>query len=138
MSIAISDLPGMQKTDIDRLQNLGITNIEQLLVMGKNKQDRELLAQKIGVSSRYVHKWFALADLAHLPSVGVEYCGLILHSGIISVAQLSQCNAPQLQKQILKLQVANLHRRDLCPSFSLIQSWIQEAKQDKDSNRFKA
>lgn len=128
MSIALSDLPGMQKTDIDKLQNLGITDTKQLLTIGKNKQARELLAQKIGVNARYVHKWFALADLASLPSVGIEYCGLILHSGILSVVQLSQCQPHQLQRQILRLQVANLRRRDLCPSFSLIQTWIQEAK----------
>jgi len=128
MSIALSDLPGMQKTDIDKLQNLGITDTQQLLTVGKNKREREILAQKMGINARYVHKWFALADLAHLPSVGVKYCGLILHSGILSVTQLSQCQAHQLHRQILRLQVANFRRKDLCPSFSLIQTWINEAK----------
>lgn len=130
MSMTLLELPGMQKSDINKLHTVGIINRQQLLMMGKNKEARELLAQRIGVKARYVHKWFALADLARLPSVGVKYCGLILHSGILSVAQLSQCQPHQLQRQILRLQVANFRSRDLCPPFSLIQTWINEAKKD--------
>ena len=69
-----------------------------------------------------------MADLARVPSVGCDYCGLILHSGIISVDQLSQTSVSFLHQQILKLQVATLQRKDLCPSPDVVKTWINEAR----------
>ncbi|NEO63853.1 MAG: DUF4332 domain-containing protein, partial [Moorea sp. SIO4G2] len=39
---------------------------------------------------QYVNKWVALADLARIPSIGCQYCGLVLHAGICSLTQLAQ------------------------------------------------
>ena len=74
------------------------------------------------------NKWVALADLARIPSVGCQYCGVLLHVGIISVGQLAQTPLPRLHQQILQLQVATTQRRDLCPSRSEMQVWINQAR----------
>lgn len=66
--------------------------------------------------------------MACLPSVGCKYCGLLLHSGISSISQLTQIPVYRLQKQILRLQVGMMQRRDLCPTVAEVQQWIQEAQ----------
>jgi len=100
----------------------------ELLKFAVNDQKQKELAFKIGVNLKNVLKWVALADLSRVESVGSQYCGLILHSGILSTAQLSEVYPPKLYEKVLRLQVATLRRKDLCPSIGLVQTWIREAK----------
>jgi len=99
-----------------------------LLEQGKTVQEKLMLATKLQVHIQYVNKWVALADLARIPSVGTQYCGLLLHAGIASVIQLANTPPHRLHQQILRLQVATLQRRDLCPAVEQVQKWIGQAK----------
>ncbi len=55
-----------------------------------------------------------------------QYCGLLLHSEVGSVAQLVQIPVPRLHRQVLRLQVATIQRKDLCPSLAQVQTWVRE------------
>lgn len=124
----ISELPGLKATEIELLKSQGIHTTQDLLIKSTTSQAQQALARELKLDIRYLHKWLALADLARIPSVGCTYCGLLLHSGIISLHQLSQTSVHRLHRQILRLQVATMQRQDLCPSLELIQRWILEAK----------
>lgn len=89
---------------------------------------RQALANQLQIHVRYVNKWVALADLARIPSVGCEYCGLLLHSGIVSISQLVQTPVHRLHQQFLRLHVATMQRQDLCPSINVVQKWATEAR----------
>ena len=134
VSVAIDNLPGIPATEVEKLKSEGINSNLDLLKLAKQPERLIHLAQKIGVNLKYLRKWIVLADLASLPSVGSQYCGLLLHASIISSLELSKAHAPQLHRQILRVQVANLRRRDLCPPISLIRKWIKEAQQVNSSN----
>ena len=124
----IEELPGLKQDEIDNLKNKGFISTLTLVKQGKTLQEKLILAQKLQVHVQYVNKWVALADLARIESVGIEYCGLLLHSGIASVVQLMTTPPHRLHKQILRLQVATLQRRDLCPAVERVQQWVQDAK----------
>ncbi|MGK7880445.1 MAG: DUF4332 domain-containing protein [Crocosphaera sp.] len=124
----IEQLPGLSKENQEHLKSLGINNTQDLLQITKTKENKQHLANQLKCQLQLINKWAALADLARVPSVGCDYCGLILHSGIISVNQLSQTSVSFLHRQILKLQVATLQRKDLCPSPDVVKTWINEAK----------
>ncbi len=124
----IEQLPGLSKENQEQLKSLGINNTQDLLKITKTKENKQHLANQLKCQLQLINKWAALADLARVPSVGCDYCGLILHSGIISVNQLSQTSVSFLHRQILKLQVATLQRKDLCPSPDVVKTWINEAK----------
>ncbi|MGH1395116.1 MAG: DUF4332 domain-containing protein [Trichormus sp.] len=124
----IEQLPGLSQQEQSQLQNCGIKTTVGLIQQGRNLEDKLALASKLQVHIQYVNKWVALADLARIPSVGIQYCGLLLHAGIGSVAQLAQTPTHRLHKQILRLQVATMQRRDLCPAIELVQQWSQQAK----------
>ena len=124
----IEELPGLSQDEIDNLKNKGFTSTLALVKQGKTLQDKLILAQKLQVHIQYVNKWVALADLARINSVGIEYCGLLLHAGIASVMQLKNTPPHRLHKQIMRLQVATLQRRDLCPAVERVQQWVQDAK----------
>ena len=128
---AIEELPGLKQDEIDNLKSKGFTNSLALVKQGRTVQEKLILAQKLQIHVQYVNKWVALADLARIPTVGTEYCGLLLHAGIASVIQLTTTPPHRLHKQILRLQVATLQRRDLCPAVELVQQWVQQAKSIK-------
>ncbi|MCA1994155.1 MAG: DUF4332 domain-containing protein [Coleofasciculus sp. S288] len=126
---SIEQLPGLSAQDQSKLRELGITTTGQLLKKANTPQSKQALANQLQIKSQYVNKWVALADLARLPGVSCQYCGLLLHAGISSVTQLAQTPAHRLHQQILRLQVATMQRRDLCPQIEEVTAWIQQARE---------
>ncbi|MDH6059123.1 DUF4332 domain-containing protein [Chrysosporum bergii ANA360D] len=124
----VEQLPGLTQEDQGRLQNCGITTTKELIEQGKTGEARVALANKLEVNIQYVNKWVALADLARIPGIGWQYCGLLLHSGIGSVDQLAQTHTQRLHQQIMRLQVSTMQRRDLCPAMDVVQQWTEQAK----------
>lgn len=129
----IEELPGLNQEELLKLQICGINTTLELVKQSKTLEAKLALSNKLQVHIQYIHKWVALAELASLPSVGIEYCGLLLHAGIISVAQLGEIPTHRLHQQIMRLQVATLQRRDLCPPVELVQQWSQQAKLIRNS-----
>ena len=125
---SIGDLPGLNKPECLLLQKLGIATTGQLLAVAPDAATKHQLAMSLGTKIQYVNKLVALADLARLPGVGCQYNGLLLHIGIISVKQLAQMPADKIHRQLLRLQVATLQRRDLCPDLDRVQTWIGQAR----------
>lgn len=124
----ISQIPGLSPDDQAQLEECGIKTTLQLLKQCNSLSQRQALATRLRVHIHHVNKWVALADLARIPSVGCQYCGLLLHVGIVSSTQLAQTPLYKLHQQILRFQVATLQRRDLCPSKNEMQTWIQQAR----------
>jgi hypothetical protein len=125
---SIGDLPGVSNPERILLENMGITTTGELLAIAPDAATKLQLAIDLGTKIQYVNKLVALADLARLPSVGCQYNGLLLHAGIISTKQLAQMPAHKLHQQLLRLHVATLQRRDLCPQLAQIQTWIKQAR----------
>ncbi len=124
----IEKLPGISDRDRENLQSIGITTTQQLLQKTRTPQTKNEIASQLQIHPQYLSKWIALADLARIPSVGCEYCGIILHSGIISSAQLAQTPASHLHRQITRLYVSMMQRKDLTPPVDRVQVWVREAK----------
>ncbi|MDJ0676551.1 MAG: DUF4332 domain-containing protein [Calothrix sp. MO_167.B42] len=125
---SIEELPGLSPEERSQLLNCGITTTGILMTQANNPAAKVALSNKLKVNLNYLNKWMALADLARIPSVGVQYCGLLLHAGVASVAQLGNIPTHRLHKQVLRLQVATMQRRDLCPTVELVQQWIHQAQ----------
>jgi hypothetical protein len=124
----IEKLPGLSAEEQLQLKNCGVSTTKQLLQTAKTSEARMDLANQLQVHIHHVNKWVALSDLARIPSVGTQYCGLLLHAGVASVAQLATTPIYRLHKQVLRLQVATTQRNDLCPGVEVIQQWVQQAK----------
>ncbi|MBE9094128.1 DUF4332 domain-containing protein [Tychonema sp. LEGE 07203] len=124
----IEHLPGLSNQNQSQLEDCGITTTAQLIRMTKTPAAKALLAHQLQINIRYVSKWVAMAELARIPSVGCQYCGLLLHAGVASASQLAQMPVERLHQQILRLHVATMQRNDLTPSVDRVQQWIQQAK----------
>ncbi|MGC8713102.1 MAG: DUF4332 domain-containing protein [Leptodesmis sp.] len=125
----LQDLPGLSDEQQEQLWNCGIHTTLQLYQQTNTPAKRAALARQLQIHPQYVSKWAAMADLARVPAIGCHYCGLLLHAGIASPEQLARMSVQRLHKQLLRFQVANLQRPDLCPSLQEIQDWIEQSQQ---------
>ena len=132
---SIDRLPGLMLPEQNLLQSEDIKDTKELLKCTKTFESKQSLASKLKLNQKHLNKWIALADLARIPSVSHQYCGLLLHAGIVSVKQLTQTPFPQLHRQIIRLQVATLQRKDLSPTLEQVKRWVEEAAMlDNDSS----
>jgi len=125
---SIDKIPGISLQEQDLLTEHGIHTTQILLSKAFNPQTKNTLASQLKISVKCISKWSALADLARIPSVGYQYCGVILHCGIASVTQLSQTPLQKLHLRVNRLYVANTRQRELTPSVSLVRQWLSEAR----------
>lgn len=126
---AIEELPGVSMQHQCQLKALKITTTLQLLNATRNQSARSELARQLNSHIKYVNKWAALAKLACIPSVGCQYCGLLLHAGISSPQQLALLPATQLHAQLRRLQIKLMQRADLSPNVAQVSQWVLEAKE---------
>ena len=125
----IEQLPGISQQQLQQLKALKITTTLDLIRVTQNQSARLQLSQKLNSHIKYINKWTALAKLASIPSVGCQYCGLLLHAGISSPHQLALLPVAQLHSQLKRLQIKLMQRADLSPDTTQVSQWIVEAKQ---------
>ena len=125
----LDKIPGISVEDCHKLQSAGLHTTKLLLQQSRTDEQRRQLAAQLKMPERWVRKWTALAEFSELPSVGYQYCGLLLHAGVISIEQLATTQVHILHRHVLRLQVTVLQRRDLCPTPGMITQWISEAQQ---------
>ncbi|MFE4107685.1 DUF4332 domain-containing protein [Almyronema epifaneia] len=125
---AIAQLPGLSSQHSAQLEAQKIHTTLQLIQQGRTPSQREQLAAQLSIHIRHVNKWVALADLARIPAVGCRYCGLLLHAGISSSAQLAQTSIHKLYPQIRRFYAAVLRQMQDCPPADKVSQWIQEAR----------
>ncbi len=134
----IDQLPGLDGQDQAKLLACGIQTTQDLWQRTNTLARKQLLAAQLQIHIQHVHKWAALADLARIPIVGCQYCGLLLHAGISSPAQLAETPLQRLHKLILRFYVANLQQPELCPPREELLPWVQQAKEVVQEDKLQA
>jgi hypothetical protein len=125
----IDQLPGLDIQDRLKLRENGIQTTRDLWQKTGTPGKQQLLAAQLQIHLQHVQKWAALVNLARIPIVGCQYCGLLLHAGISSPVQLAEMPLQRLHKLILRFYVATLRQPQLCPSREQLVLWIQQARQ---------
>lgn len=125
---SIAKLPGLSTPQVEQLQACGIATTFDLLRQGNTTAQRQQLSSQLNTNIKYINKWAALANLARIPGVGCEHCGLLLHAGVSTPRQLAGMSVQHLHPLLRRLQVQLLNRADLAPDTAQVASWIQQAK----------
>lgn len=109
------------------LQTAGIENQTQLLDVCGDRNGRQTIAEKTGISPKLILKWTNQADLARIKGISEEYSELLERSGVDSVLELAQRRPDNLHQA---LQATNEHSKLVrqLPSLSQVESWIIQAK----------
>ena len=121
------EVEGIGAANAQRLENIGVASIEQLLRDGASPAGRRRLATESGIDERKLLEWVNHADLMRINGVGSEYSDLLEAAGVDSIPELANRNAENLHAKMAEVNAAKkLVRRE--PSLPETQRWIAEAK----------
>lgn len=126
---SISHLPGLSGAQIEQLSACGILTTFDLLRQGNSVRQRQQLSAQLSTHIKHINKWTALANLARVPGVGCQHCGLLLNAGVSSPQQLATMTVQGLHPLLRRLQIQLLNRADLAPDTAQVATWIRQAQQ---------
>lgn len=110
-----------------KLKNIGIRTVQNLLDKGCTRNGRIEMAEKTGISETLILEWVNIADLFRIEGVGEEHSDLLKEAGVDTVAELSKRIPEDLHA---RLQEANERKKLVrqLPSLDMVRKWIEQAE----------
>ncbi len=109
-----------------KLEDAGITSVENLLQTGGDKKGRKALAESTGVSEKQLLNWVNRADLARIKGVSTQYADLLECAGVDTVPELAQRKPENLQAKMAEVNEEKKLVRQV-PAVSQVEGWVQQA-----------
>ena len=109
------------------LRDSGIKTVNELVIAGATKHERQHIADKLGVTHGTMLKWVNRGDLLRVNGINTKYSALLESAGVNTVIDLSTRD-PSLLCQTLRThnREKNLVRRT--PPSKTIEIWVKNAK----------
>jgi len=123
----IHDVEGVGPVRREKFLAAGIKDTDGLLKSTKTPKQRQDLAEKTGISVKWILKFANMADLFRVPGIGSEYSQLLEASGVDTVIELSTRIPKNLHTKVSEVNKEKKNTRQP-PSLAEITSWIEEAK----------
>lgn len=124
----LSDIEGIGEAYAAKLENAGVTSLENLLETCCEKKGRKVTAEKSGLSEKLILNWVNRADLTRIKGVSTQYADLLECAGVDTVPELAQRNAENLQLKMSEVnEEKNLVRK--IPTSSQVEDWVAQAKE---------
>jgi uncharacterized membrane protein len=120
-------IEGVGSAYSQKLKEIGITNVAELLDKGSTSQGRKQIADFTGISDKLVLRWVNMADLYRIKGIGQEYAELLEAAGVDTVPELAQRNPANLLE---KMAAANEQKKMVrrLPTLSQVEGWVEQAK----------
>ena len=97
----LKDFRAVDQDHMDKLENIGIQNINQLLESGRNTNTRKRLSLQTGIPESRIVEYVKLADLARIPGVKGIRARLYYDAGIDCVEKIANLEPDQLRKMVV-------------------------------------
>ena len=99
----LSDIEGIGVAYSEKLEEVGITSLGNLLKTCCEKKGRKEIAEKIGISEKLILNWVNRADLSRIKGVSTQYSDLLECAGVDTVPELGQRNSENLQLKMAEV-----------------------------------
>jgi predicted flap endonuclease-1-like 5' DNA nuclease len=120
-------IEGIGEADAQKLKEIGIKSVEDLLEKAGSAQGRKELAVQSGIHVDRLLRWVNHADLFRIKGIGAEYAELLEAAGVDSSIELAHRSSEKLYQRLLEVNQAKKLVRKLPTEFQLDQ-WIHQAK----------
>lgn len=124
----LSEIEGIGEAYSTKLEEAGITSLENLLKTCCEKKGRKELAEKSGISEKLILGWVNRADLARVKGISTQYADLLKVAGVDTIPELAQRKPDNLQVKMAEInEEKNLVRK--IPTTSQVEDWVNQAKE---------
>jgi predicted flap endonuclease-1-like 5' DNA nuclease len=125
------DILGIGAVYHDKLAAQGVKTVNELLLSGGKRSDRDRLAKQTGISEKLLLTWINHGDLMRVTGAGPEYARLLELAGVDTTPELAKRVPANLVAALAKAndlgggKVAT-HR---LPNVATTTKWVENAKQ---------
>ncbi|OEY65818.1 DUF4332 domain-containing protein [Marinobacter sp. X15-166B] len=123
----LADIEGIGAVQAGKLEQAGISSVEQLLAACGHKKGRQQTAEACGISEKLILGWVNRADLARIKGISTQYADLLEHAGVDTVPELAQRNPDNLHTKMAEINESRRLVRQL-PGLSQVSDWVTQAK----------
>lgn len=127
MGYKIDEVEGIGPAYAGKLADAGITSTDDFLKLCCDAKGRKSTADKTGISEKLILSWANMADLMRINGVGGQYAEILHAAGVDTVKELRTRNADNLAAAMKQANDAK-NLANACPSASVVQGWIDAAK----------
>jgi len=128
MSYKIDEIEGIGPAYATKLNAAGINTTDDFLKLCCDAKGRESTAKETGITEKLILTWANMADLMRVNGVGRQYAEVLHAAGVDTIKELRTRNAENLAAA---MKTANDEKNlaNACPSASVVQDWIDKAKE---------
>ncbi|MCK5831921.1 MAG: DUF4332 domain-containing protein [Methylococcales bacterium] len=123
----LSKIEGIGPTYSKKLEDAGITSLDNLLKTCCEKKGRKEISEKSGLKEQLILSWVNRADLSRIKGVSTQYADLLKFAGVDTVPELAQRNAENLQVKMTEVNEEKSLVRKV-PTATQVQDWVAQAK----------
>ena len=127
MALKLANLETLAPDNVKRLEVLGISNTDDLLLQSSTKKQREALAARSGLDDSVVLRLARIADLARIVGLIEPHVLLLDPLGVTCVRLLAEQD-PSLLVKALRRKNVELQLVRSVPPESTVARWIADAK----------
>ena len=99
---SIKELIGIDTGAVERLHEVGVSTLEQLLEQGATSTARMHLADQTGLDDAIVKQWVHQADLMRVKGVGPELAHLLCQVGVFTTPKLAYRSTDALHADLVE------------------------------------
>lgn len=123
----LTSIQGIAEATEKKLNDAGVTSVDELLEKGATPKGREELAAKSGLGAAQILKFVNYADLFRIKGIAGQTAELLEAAGVNTVAELAQRNPANLAA---KLKEVNDEKKltGKVPTEKQAGEWIEAAK----------
>ena len=127
MATKIEEIEGIGPAQGEKLRNVGIKSVEDLLAKCGQNAGREAVAAETGISEKLLLDWANMADLMRIDGIGPEFAELLEAAGVDTVKELRNRKPANLHAKMVEVNEAKKLVRAL-PTEKAVESWVEQAK----------
>ena len=124
---SIKEIIGIDTGAVERLHEVGVSTLEQLLEQGATSTARMHLADQTGLDDASVKQWVHQADLMRVKGVGPELAHLLCQVGVFTTPKLAYRSTDALHADLVECNQSLRAMRQL-PGVAELQEFITSAK----------
>jgi predicted flap endonuclease-1-like 5' DNA nuclease len=122
------EIEGIGETYAGKLQDAGVTSLDDLLKKGATKKGRKEMEDASGITGKLILRWINMADLFRIKGIGEQYSDLLEAAGVDTVPELAQRKPENLHAKMVEVnEQKNLVRA--LPARSAVEAWVASAKE---------
>ncbi|MBT9546544.1 MAG: DUF4332 domain-containing protein [Candidatus Sericytochromatia bacterium] len=128
-SYPLKEIKGLAHTFVNKLAELNIHSTEDVLRVGSNRKNRDMISKRTGLSERSILRLVHTSDICRVPSMGPENAAMLELLAITTLADMLKQKPLELHAKIHQNRIKiNQQGILFMPTKNQVSQWFEDAQ----------